>query len=119
VPDSIGSHAPQVSPSAAKGALAPLWGTATGPWAIFRRHPLGPEVAQETVTPWFVSGAENMDSGHETPVQTADWPESKQSPLCAVTTTQLLGMVCGQSLQTELLRRAIGVRRRGRDESAG
>jgi len=49
-------------------------GMSTEPWAILRRHPQVPEVAQQSVTPGFLRGVRNTASGREAAVQGADGP---------------------------------------------
>ena len=57
----------------------PLWmkreciGMGSKPWAILHRHPLDPEVAQQSVTPGFLPGAGGLAWGLESPGQSSTW----------------------------------------------
>ena len=42
---------------------------ATEPWAILRRHPLDPEVPEDSVDPCLVMGSRNRTWDRESPVQ--------------------------------------------------
>ena len=55
-----------VNPNIAEGPLKP--------WAILRRHPLGPEVGKHSVNPCLVSGVRNVVTGREPAAQRADRP---------------------------------------------
>src|ERR1035437_9642450 len=47
--------------------------TVNKPWATPCRHPLGPEVAQQSVTPGFLPGAGGLAWGLESPGQSSTW----------------------------------------------
>ena len=52
-------------------------GMSTEQWAILHRHPLDPEVPQQSVTPWLVRGTLSFTQGGELP---AGSPASCESP---------------------------------------
>jgi hypothetical protein len=44
-------------------------------WAILRRHPHGPELAQHSVNPYLVGGVRKVVSGRKAAVQRAGGPD--------------------------------------------
>lgn len=47
-------------------------GRASKPWATLHRHPLGPEVAHQSVTPCLVTGVRSTAAGRKLPAQGTD-----------------------------------------------